>query len=841
MPLHANLGGPGLTLGLTGPDGRAENDWVGPTVRLTIGRMVPGYEPVDLSAACNAGVEVLGDEPGDVRLGRVDLRGLPFLIGSEPPSKERCFLLPGDPVTVRVGRLARQVIIAHRLLEAGAPAGHAVGQTVAEYVFHLAGGEIVTVPIRERFEIQVVPTPWGRLPFLAVTDKSDYSLPRFEGSWGDSGWRLCEHEMGWPTGYYLWSWENPHPDRAVERIEFRPRGARFIVAGVTTSDVDEHPFVQAPSQPVRLVPKDGRNGVLDIDVDRGVATYPQPLPGEDDRGGWGATEGTSAYSSIAALPSATIAVRRGSDELGRVRWGDVERDGRAEAGQVSLELTEGGRNWVHVSVVDDATGRPVPCRVHFRSADGIPYQPHGHHNHVTQNLGSWHYDVGGDTRLGQRSYAYIDGTCQGWLPRGEVVVDVTRGFEYEPLRQTVRIAPGQRELELRIARFADMAAEGWWSGDSHVHFLSTPGAQLEQQGEDLRVVNLLKTQWGALFTNTEDFSGRPGVFDGGGYITYVGQENRQHMLGHMVLWGLREPVMPWCSDGPDEAELGGALDATMSDWADRTHAQGGTVISAHFPNPNGESAVLVATGRADAVEMLSHTDDWILEYYRYLNSGFRLPLVGGTDKMTSGVPVGLYRTYARLDEEFSYEAWCRAVRSGRTFLSGGPLVTLSVDGSEPGDTIRLSGPGTVSVHAAVRGAFPLSSLEVVRNGEVVARTEVNGARQGEISDEVRVDGHSWIACRAFGVDHHLDDWGRRVFAHTSPVYVGCGGDWEMTDPAGLRYIRTLVEGAREYVRHTAVRRSDQVTTHHHGEADHLAWLERPFDEALRALEARGLG
>ena len=145
------------------------------------------------------------------------------------------------------------------------------------------------------------------------------------------------------------------------------------------------------------------------------------------------------------------------------------------------------------------------------------------------------------------------------------------------------------------------------------------------------------------------------------------------MLGHMVLWGLKEPVMPWCSDGPDEAELGGALDATLSDWADRTHAQGGTVVAAHFPNPNGEPAVLVATGRADAVEMLAQTDDAMLEYYRYLNSGYRLPLVGGTDKMSSAVPVGLYRTYARLDEEFSYEAWCRAVRSGRTFLSGGPL------------------------------------------------------------------------------------------------------------------------------------------------------------------------
>ena len=569
---------------------------------------MPSYEPVDLSAACNAGVDVLGDEPGDVPLGRVDLRGLPFLIGSEPPSAERCFLQPGSPTSVKVGRLAQRVIVAHRLLEPGAPAGHAVGQPVAEYAFHLAGGVAVTALIRERFEIQVVPPGWGRLPFLAVTDTNDHNLPRFAGSWGEAGARLAEHAIGWPAGYYLWCWDNPHPERAVERIEFIPRGTRFIVAGITTSDADEHPFVRAPARPVRLVPKDGRNGVLDIDVDRGVATYPQPLPGEDDRAGWGAMEERPRIS-IAALPSATVAVRRGDEELGRVRWGDMERDGRAEVGQVSLELVESGRNWVHVRVVDDATGGR--CRAGFISVrPRDPYQPHGHHNHVTQNLGSWHYDVGGDVRLGQRSYAYIDGTCQDGCPEATWSW-TSRGFEYEPLRQTVRIEPGQRDLTVRIRRVADMASEGWWSGDSHVHFLSTPGAQLEQRGEDLRVVNLLQTQWGALFTNTEDFSGQPSVVDGGGYVTYVGQENRQHMLGHMVLWGLKEPVMPWCSDGPDEAELGGALDATLSDWADRTHAQGGTVVAAHFPNPNGEPAVLVATGRANAVEMLAHSDDAI--------------------------------------------------------------------------------------------------------------------------------------------------------------------------------------------------------------------------------------
>jgi hypothetical protein len=802
---------------------------------------MPSYEPVDLSAACNAGLEVLGDEPGEIPLGRAELRGLPFLIGPQSPSAQRCLLLPSSPTSVEVGRPARRVIIAHRLLEPGGPAGHGVGQAVADYAFHLAGGEVVVAPIRERFEIQVVPPGWGRLPFLAVSDTSDHNMARFEGKWNDAGFRLVEQFLGWPKGLFLWCWENPYPERPVERIELIPRGGRFVVAGITTSDLDEHPFVRTPSRTVRLVPNDGLrlDAPLEVEVDRGAATYPHPLPGEDDRAGWGAADGQSAYTSIAALASATVLVRQGEDELGRVRWGDVERDGRADAGRVSLELAEDGRNWVHVKVVDEATGRPVPCRVHFRSPQGIPYQPHGHHNHVAQNLSSWHYDVGGDVRLGQRSYAYIDGTCQGWLPRGEVVVEVARGFEYEPLRQTVRIEPGQRELTLRIERFADLAAEGWWSGDSHVHFLSTPGAQLEQRGEDLRVVNLLQAQWGALFTNTEDFTGRPAVIDGGGYVTYVGQENRQHALGHMLLWGLKEPVMPWSSDGPDEAEMGGALDATLSDWADRTHAQGGTVIAAHFPNPNGEPAVLVATGRADAVEILAQSHDAIREYYRYLNCGYRLPLVGGTDKMSSGVPVGLYRTYARLDEEFSYEAWCRAVRSGRTFLSGGPLVTLSVDGREPGDTVTLSGPGTVSVQASVRSIFPLRSLEIVLNGEVVARVDVGGGRRAEISEELTVGASSWIACRAIGVDFHLDEWGRKVFAHTSPVYVSCGGEWTMTDPEGLRYIRTVVEGAREYVRHTAVRRNDQFTTHHHGEADHLAWLERPFTEALRALDERG--
>jgi hypothetical protein len=60
----------------------------------------------------------------------------------------------------------------------------------------------------------------------------------------------------------------------------------------------------------------------------------------------------------------------------------------------------------------------------------------------------------------------------------------------------------------------------------------------------------------------------------------------------------------------------------------------------------------------------------------------------------------------------------------------------------------------------------------------------------------------------------------------------------MADQAGLQYMLTLVEGGLDYVRELAPRRPDHLVRHHHGEADHQAFLERPFQEARSALRAR---
>ena len=191
---------------------------------------------------------------------------------------------------------------------------------------------------------------------------------------------------------------------------------------------------------------------LDVDVDRGLATYAYPLPQKPldeiapDMNGFGAPPNQTnspAYSHIAAVPSATVTVKHEDDVLGSAQWGELQEKGAIESDRVRLEVIDSGKNWVNVEVIDEDTGKPIACRVAFHSPEGVPYAPHGHHAPVYSNQQTWNNDVGGDVTLGQIAYAYINGKCEGWLPRGRVLVDVARGFEYEPLRTWVDIEPGQ--------------------------------------------------------------------------------------------------------------------------------------------------------------------------------------------------------------------------------------------------------------------------------------------------------------------------------------------------------------------------------------------------------------
>jgi hypothetical protein len=426
-------------------------------------------------------------------------------------------------------------------------------------------------------------------------------------------------------------------------------------------------------------------------------------------------------------------------------------------------------------------------------------------------------------------------------------VEVARGFEYEPLRTRVTIEPRQQALTLRLKRLVDMNQRGFWSGDTHVHALSTQGAHLEAGGEGLNIINLLILQLGHVFAGTEEFIGRPSVSDDGETIVFAGQEPRQHVLGHLAVLGPSRLLVPWATGGPDEAEIGSALESTMSRWADECHDVGGTAVIAHMPYPHGEFAALVATQRADAVEWIVHNPIQAHTYYRCLNLGYQLPLVGGTDKISADNPVGIFRTYVQIPdgEEFSFGSWCKYLREGRTFMTSGPLLDVSFDGMPVGSTISMPmGGGTVAVEASAISTLPFRSLEVIKNGEVVARVDDDKDRFSmTLAENIRIETNSWLAVRCggpgyFDAHEHLDYYQRGVVAHTSPTYVAVGGGWSMYDKETALEFRALIEGGIEFLRSRTLQWPEGSTTHHHGRPDHMAYLEEPFHEALRAIDSR---
>ena len=323
-------------------------------------------------------------------------------------------------------------------LSQGIPEGEPIARLIANYVFRYTDGETVSVPIRERFEIGSVPQGWGQQTFLAIPDRQESLSPRHEGPWGSAGNRQTEVSQGTPRDYYLWTWKNPRDGVEVASIEIQPQERRFIVAAITLGYLDEDPIPRRPRREVKItLPQSGdadKPFDMEVNVDRGVATYPYPLPENGSpmplsmmisKVGVNPKITRAVLLTLRYLPlhQQVFEVKNQGETLGTVNWGEVQKKGIVQPNErVKVEVIDSGRNWVHTTVIDEDTNRPVPCRVHFRSPHGVPYAPHGHHAHVNSNMGTWHTDIGGDVRLGQISYAYIDGTCQGWLPRGEVIV-----------------------------------------------------------------------------------------------------------------------------------------------------------------------------------------------------------------------------------------------------------------------------------------------------------------------------------------------------------------------------------------------------------------------------------
>ena len=108
---------------------------------------------------------------------------------------------------------------------------------------------------------------------------------------------------------------------------------------------------------------------------------------------------------------------------------------------------------------------------------------------------------------------------------------------------------------------------------------------------------------------------------------------------------------------------------------------------------------------------------------------------------------------------------------------------------------------------------------------VASSEDSKGGRKLRLQAAVKVEGHSWLAARCSGPGYeqsvqHFDGWGRGIMAHTSPVYLACGGEWWMFNQETAQYMLTLVDGSLHYIRHNSRQHLRDDITHHHGEADH---------------------
>jgi hypothetical protein len=323
-------------------------------------------------------------------------------------------------------------------------------------------------------------------------------------------------------------------------------------------------------------------------------------------------------------------------------------------------------------------------------------------------------------------------------------------------------------------------------------------------------------------TYVGDFDGRNtwGSRETGGdgeHLVRVGTENRQHVLGHISLLGYRGQIIaPMTTGGPDESALGDPIDMLLLEWARRCRVQGGLVVLPHFPHPRAEHAAALIGGDVDAVEMTSlhyrylGIDPYSLsDWYRYLNCGYLVPAVGGTDKMAAATAVGTVRTYAHINpaREFSYETWKEAVRGRETFVTYGPLLEFAVDGHPMGSRIAMSSHGgAVDVVWQVASVtIPVSRIELVVNGEIRESVAVT-SEEAAGSWAVRVDKSSWLALLVRG---HYPDQPEVIAAHSTPVMIDVEG-FPLMAAADAVTILDQIEGALVYLDTVGTRADDRT-------------------------------
>ena len=447
------------------------------------------------------------------------------------------------------------------------------------------------------------------------------------------------------------------------------------------------------------------------------------------------------------------------------------------------------------------------------------------------------------------------------VPVGTYQVSTTRGVGWTTVRSRARVVPDTNtSVTLGPERTFDVRSKGWVSADLHVHmnyggaYVVTPyQAALMQAAEDLDLLNLVAANHTGSHVYDLDYLestvGTDITHHGDRTVTF-GVEYRNDLLGHFETLGATHVIdlyqrghtastFPFDSMSNAEAARRYRDTSAAIAYAHPVFPGNGEVLDrvfdpASFEPAARESVCDALLGLVDSLDVMSNADPHgsAFLYRKLLSVGCRLAATAGTDVVLSSSafatlsnPPGWARVFAQTASSASAKDVAEAIRAGRTMVTNGPWLELSLADAVVGDTISV--PEGAALHFQVSWFSPTpAEIRLHLNQHVERISAAPGTHSrvwGVIAPQVGP-----ITLELVGTEHD-DVLGGVPYAHTSPLYVeNPGRDWIDADAVGW---------CREWLDRLAAR------IHSHGSFDSLAQEQELLDLVLQAravLDRRAL-
>ena len=371
------------------------------------------------------------------------------------------------------------------------------------------------------------------------------------------------------------------------------------------------------------------------------------------------------------------------------------------------------------------------------------------------------------------------------LPVGLWRISIQHGNEYIPITEEIIIKEKDKIINKNYAlkRWINLPKRGWYSGDVHVHHpTNKPGFRdyllSFAKAEDLHLVNVLEMGHHEIGVDAmghahggTDFKqagfGEKFRVNDKNYWLISGQEDPRSRFGHVIGLNIDQMVR----------------DTSVYDYYDlvfkNLKMQPGALIGfAHFAwnvswNVTNETTGFpwfVTTNQIDFVELLQFLKLNTLDYYEYLNLGFRITAAAGSDFPWAST-IGEVRTLVYTGKDFTPDSWFAGLKAGNTFVTNGPAIFLTVDDQLPGTEVVKKSNATVKISAKALSQQQIGKIKriAIYNNEGLISEALNVTNKDSIEIKLthKLKHSQWIAA--------VVNCENGAVAHTTPVYVVVDG------------------------------------------------------------------